>query len=124
MSKLFRYKFLIRIGLALVFFANALTAFFAPSEFIEIINNSFITNILPVSASAFAIIIGINDAAVALLLFLNAGRKWVRVWAVIWILGVMATRGASLDTLEEAGFLFMALALAADKESPDKKLST
>jgi hypothetical protein len=124
MDKILRYAFLIRIGLAFVFLANALTAFFAPSEFIEIIGNSFIASILPISAASFAIIIGINDALVAILLFLNVGRKWVHAWAAIWIAGVIIIRGVSLDALEEAGFLFMALALALDKEPSGQKLST
>ncbi len=100
---------LVRIGLALAFLANSLTAFFMPAEFIELIKGSFLISIAP--ASAFLIVIGINDAVLATLLFLNEGRKIVPVWAALWLIGVSVVRGISFDTLEELGFLFMALAL-------------
>ncbi len=109
------YRFLIRIGLGLAFLANALTAFFAPAEFIELLNGSFATNILPVAANTFVVLIGINDVIVALLLFLNIGIRRTALWAAIWIIGVMAVRGAPLEILEEAGFLPMAMTLFLDK---------
>lgn len=107
---------LIRIGLALVFLANSLTAFFAPSEFIELIEKSFLINILPISPALFAVIIGINDALVAILLLFNFGKRWIPIWAALWIIGVMAVKGVSLETLEESGFLFMALALTINNQ--------
>lgn len=111
MHKYFTYPNLIRIGLALVFLANSLTALLFPSEFAEILENSFLIDILPVSADAFVIGIGISDALVAILLLLNKGMKIVSIWAAIWITGVMIVKGNPLEILEESGFLFMALAL-------------
>lgn len=107
---------LIRVGLALVFLANSLTAFFAPSEFIELIEKSFVANLLPVSAAAFVIVIGINDACVAILLLLRPAWRWVPVWSALWLLGVLIVRAAPLEVLEESGFLFMALALAFNNQ--------
>ena len=112
MKKYLTYPYLIRIGLAAVFLANSLIAFFAPSEFIELIEKSFLTNLLPVSAYVFVLFIGINDAAVALLLFLGISTSRAAVWATLWLFGVMLVRGEPLEILEETGFLFMAIALA------------
>jgi len=107
---------IIRIGLGLVFLANALTAFSAPAELVEIIEKSFVANLLPVSMGLFILLIGVNDALVATLLFLNRGKRSVAIWAVLWILGVMMVRGAPLEILEESGFLFMAVALAINNQ--------
>lgn len=123
MKKFLNYQFLVRIGLALAFLANSLTAFFAPSEFIELIEKSFVGNLLPISTGLFMAIIGVNDLLVAVFLFSNKGVRRVAIWAALWIVGVMIVRGAPLDILEEAGFLFMAFALALDKP-PSQKLST
>lgn len=103
---------IIRIGLALVFLANSLTAFFAPSEFIDLVGSSFITGIFHIDSSLFVILIGINDALVALLFITGIRLRYVAVWATLWIVGVMSVKGFSLDTLEESGFLFMAISLA------------
>lgn len=101
----------IRIGLALVFLASALTAFLDPSEFTELIEKSFVINFLPVSAALFVFGIGINDALVATFLIMKPAWKWVPIWAAFWLLGVFIVRAAPLEILEESGFLFMALAL-------------
>ena len=69
MNKFLNYNFLIRFGLGIIFITNALVAFFAPTEFIELIKNSFITNLLPISPGKFVlIVIGLNDSIVGLLL--------------------------------------------------------
>lgn len=106
----------IRIGLALVFLASSLTAFTNPTEFTELIEKSFLSNILPFSPSVFVAIIGINDLLISLLLALNVGRKWLSVWAALWIMGAMSVIGTPLGILEESGFLFMALALTRAKD--------
>ncbi len=118
MNKFFSPPFLIRIGLALVFLANSLAAFFAPQEIGEIIERAFFAGIVPVSTGTFAMIIGVNDALVAMLLFGGVKVRIVAVWAALWIVGVMAARAAPLDILEESGFLAMALALAVDRKYP------
>ena len=111
MKKYFTYSCLIRFGLATVFLANSLIAFFMPSEFTELIEKSFLANLLPIGADTFVLFIGINDAAVALLLFFGIGTLYASAWATLWIFGVMLVRGEPLEILEEAGFLFMAIAL-------------
>lgn len=104
-----------RIGLGLVFLANSLIAFLTPSEFIDLLEKSFIAGFLPISVATFVVIIGINDALVAiLLLFLGIGRKWVALWASLWLIGVLVIIAAPVEILEESGFLFMALALLMD----------
>ncbi len=105
--------FLIRIGLACVFLANSLTAFLAPSEFQDLVSNSFVPTIVPVSAAAFVTFIGVNDLVVAILLFAGWRTSYVAKYATAWLIGVIAVIGAfSLDALEHLGFLFMAIALA------------
>lgn len=100
----------IRIGLAAVFLANALTAAFNPGEFIELIEQSSIGIIIP-SAIALKIIV-VNDSIMALLILF--GWRWSRLifsWAMVWIGIVILALGNPLAILEESGFLFMALAL-------------
>ena len=112
MNKFLNYNFLIRFGLGIVFLANALVAFFAPSEFIELIKNSFVANILPISPEAFVpIVIGLNDSIVALLLITGISTRRIALWAILWLVGVMVVIGSPFDVLEHSGLLFMALAL-------------
>ena len=112
MNKFLNYSFLIRIGLGIIFVANALTAFFAPAEFTEIIKNSFVANFLPISPEAFVgIVIGFNDAIVGLLLIGGIATRRVAIWATIWLVGVMVVIGSPFDVLEHSGLLFMSLAL-------------
>lgn len=112
MNKFLNYNFLIRFGLGIIFIANALVAFFAPSEFIELIKNSFVASILPISPEAFApIVIGLNDSIVALLFITGIATRRVALWAMLWLVGVMVVIGSPFDVLEHSGLLFMALAL-------------
>lgn len=112
MKKYLSYPHLIRFGLGIIFLANSLTALFAPSEFIELINNSFVAHLLPMRPEVFVpLVIGLNDGIVALLLFSGITTRRVGVWVFVWLVGVMIVTGTSLDVLEYAGFLFMALAL-------------
>lgn len=121
MKKFLSFKNLIRIGLALVFLANSLTAFFSPGEFTELLEESFLANLLPVNTGMFATLIGLNDALVAALLLLGVKTRWVAAWAALWIVGVMVVRlSAPLEVLEEAGVLFMAAALVANITERDQ----
>lgn len=108
---------IIRIGLALVFMANALTAFFAPQEFKDLIQASFVSHLLPFSTSDFLIIIGINDSLLTLLLLLNKFQKYILVWAMLWLIGVMAVTGELFGILEHFGFFAMALALWVNSDA-------
>lgn len=113
MNKFLTYQFLIRIGLGIIFIANALVAFFAPAEFIELIKNSFIANLLPISPETFVgVVIGLNDAVVGLLLIGGFATRRVAIWATAWLVGVIVVIGSPLDVLEHSGLLFMSAALA------------
>lgn len=117
MNKFLNYNFLIRFGLGIIFLANSLVAFFAPSEFIELINNSFVSNLIPLRPEVFVpLVIGLNDGIVALLLFFGIATRRVGLWAFIWLVGVMIVVANPLDVLEHAGLLFMALALVLGKK--------
>ena len=119
MKRSLTFPFLIRIGLACVFLANSLTAFFAPSEFQDLVSNSFVLNIVPVSAATFVAFIGVNDLIVAILLFLGWRTSCVAKYATAWMIGVIAVIGViSLDALEHLGFLSMTVALAVHR-SPE-----
>lgn len=117
MNKLLKYNFLVRFGLGIVFLANALTAFFAPAEFIELIKSSFVGNILPISPETFVpIVIGFNDSIVAALLITGIATRRVALWATLWLVGVMVVIGNPLDVLEHSGLLFMTLALVLSEK--------
>lgn len=123
MKKILNYHHIIRYGLGLIFIANALVAFFAPTEFVEIIKNSFIANFLPINLETFAgIIIGFNDAIVGLLLISGFATRRVAIWATIWLVGVMVTIGNPFDILEHIGILFMSVALAIDDKYLNKNI--
>ena len=112
MNKYLTYNFLIRSGLGVIFVANALTALFAPAEFIELIENSFVGNFLPISPELFVpIVIGLNDSIVGVLLISGIATRRVAVWATLWLVGVMVVIGEPFDMLEHAGLLFMSVAL-------------
>ncbi len=102
---------IIRVGLALVFLANGLNAFLAPQEFRELLETSFVSHWLPLSIPAFVIIIGINDLSLALLILLNKYQKYVQVWVMLWLVGVMIVIKNIFGILEHLGFFSMALAL-------------
>ena len=105
---------LIRIGLALIFLAQSITAFSNPSDFSELLSGSLVSHLLPVSVEHFVFFIGINDGIVALCLLFGFDLGLVTIWAGLWIVGVIITKGTSgayLEALESLGFLFMAVDL-------------
>lgn len=123
MNRLLNYNFLIRFGLGIIFLANSLVAFFTPSEFIEMINNSFVAHLLPIRPEVFVpLVIGLNDGIVALLLFLGIATRRVGAWAFVWLIGVMIVIGTPLDVLEHSGLLFMALALVLGEKYLTKNI--
>lgn len=107
---------IIRIGLGLVFLANALTAIFEPEEFAELLDASFVSNILPVSTDVLTKLITANDAVVAFLLLTGRGGRRLYMWAALWIAGALAVIGRPLDMLEETGLLAMAVALTVSEK--------
>ncbi len=112
MNKFLSYNFLIRLGLGIIFIANALVALFAPTEFIELIKNSFVVNLLPIRPEVFVpIVIGLNDSIVGLLLISGFATRRVAMWATLWLVGVMIVIASPFDVLEHSGLLFMSAAL-------------
>lgn len=102
---------IIRLGLGLVFLANALTAIFEPKEFTELLDASLVSGILPISAATLIKLIALNDTVVAILLLTGRGGRRLYMWAALWIAGAMAIIGKPLEILGEAGLLAMAVAL-------------
>lgn len=107
---------IVRMGLGLVFLANALLAIFKPEEFIELLDASFVSGVLPISAAALTKLIALNDAVVAILLLTGRGGRRLYLWAALWIAGALAIIGKPLDILGEVGTLAMAVALIISKK--------
>lgn len=109
---------IIRIGLGLVFLANSYTAFTMPHEFVDLISESFLANVLSQNTDIFVRFIGISDGLVAILLFLGALRKYVAIYASLWLIGVMSVAGVSdlPGLLEHLGFLSMAIYLILNSQ--------
>ncbi|HTE49187.1 MAG TPA: hypothetical protein VK675_04745 [Candidatus Paceibacterota bacterium] len=113
MNKIFSHSFLLRFGLACVFLANSLTAFLSPDEFKDLVSESFVVKILPISVAGFVTFIGVNDLVVAILLLIGWKVSKVAIWASIWIIGLIFVLGIwSLDALEHLAFLSLAVAIA------------
>lgn len=102
---------IVRWGLSLVFLANGLTAFFAPQEFRDLLGVSFVSHWLPLSISTFVIVIGVNDLLLAILISFNKYQKYILIWAMLWLIGVMVVSQDILGILEHLGFFSMALSL-------------
>jgi len=123
-KKFLTFPAIIRIGLACVFLANSLTAFLTPSEFRDLVSNSFIAGVLPISVASFVTLVGFNDLTVAILLFSGWRTSRVATYAAAWITGVVFVIGVvSLDALEHLGFISMAISLAIKCQRRDLSAS-
>jgi len=113
MNKYLTYHYLVRIGLGVIFVAHALIAFFIPDEFIELLENSFVSGLLPMDPQTFvATVIVLNDSIVGLLLISGYKTRLVATWATLWLIGVMIVIGADLfEILEHIGLVFISVAL-------------
>lgn len=112
----------IRLGLSLVFLANGLTALIAPQEFRELLEASFVFQLLPLPSAVFLLIIGINDLSMSVLILLvGKYQKYILAWAMIWLATVMMIIGEPLAILEHSGFFAMALALWISLASNDER---
>lgn len=115
-------KIILRIGLALVFLANALTAWLTPNEFREILESSFVSGWLPFDTANLIPFIAVNDFLVASLLLLGKNLRFVLVWAGLWITGVLVVIGSPTEILEESGPLAIVVALYFLLDESDKSL--
>lgn len=111
MNKFLNQKFLVRLGLSIIFIVNALTAFFAPGDFVGIIKDSFIAGFLPVRPETFVWVIGLNDSIVGLLLISGIATRRVAIWATAWLMGVTVIMTDPLDMLEHIGLLLVSFSL-------------
>jgi uncharacterized membrane protein len=101
----------VRVGLACVFLANGLTAFFMPQEFADLLGGSFVSGLLPFPIATAVLLIGVHDTLMALLILWGKYQKYIFGWACVWLVGVMIVVAEPLDVLEHLGFFAMALAL-------------
>ena len=79
---------ILRVGLAMLFLANALVAWINPDEFRTLLERAHVDRII--DADVVLWIIRVNDAAVAAALVL-AWRRWpqlVAAWVGLYVLGV------------------------------------
>lgn len=87
-----RPELLLRIGLGLLFLTNAVTAWFNPDEFREILSTSFL-GMLFGPTDWLIPVIGINDTVLGLLIMSGWWRTITAIWASLWVLGVIAVTG-------------------------------
>ncbi len=105
--KQLNYNLLFRIGLSFIFLANSLTAWFSPSEFKELIANNYLTSRLA-SPNLLISFIGINDALLFLLIAFGKWRKFIVMWAALWLLAVIYVTGIRTpDFIEHLGVLLL-----------------
>lgn len=103
---------IIRLGLACVFFAASLQAFLVPTEFQQIIANSFVPHVIPIPIPSLVTLVGINDFTVSMLLLFAWRTSRVALYATLWLIAVTLVVGIfSLHALEHLGFLAMAISL-------------
>ena len=113
MKKYLTYRSLIRYGLGTIFITHGLVALIAPTEFIELLENSFVSALLPIDPATFVkTVVMFNDTIVGLLLFSGFRLRLVASWATLWLVGVMIVIGNDLmEILEHIGLLFVSVAL-------------
>ena len=102
---------ILRVGLAAVFLANGLEAFFDPQDFADVLGGSFISQLVPFQIAAAVLLIGFHDTLMSVLILGNVAKKYVLGWACLWLIGVMIVIAEPLDILEHVGFLTMAVVL-------------
>lgn len=112
--------YIIGVGLGLIFLANSYTAFFSPEEFIKLVGDSFL-KMLPLSADTIVKLIGVSDGLVGILLVLGLLRKYVAIYSVLWILGVIMVTGFAEvgGVLEHLGILSMPIYLFLNNKRQD-----
>ena len=97
--------FLFRFGLSSVFLVNSLTAWFSPTEFIELLKSNSLVSLI--AGPGFWIpLIGINDSLLFLIILLGRWRKVVAIWAALWVIAVIYVTGFEVTGfVEHAGLL-------------------
>jgi hypothetical protein len=98
-------QLLFRIGLGGIFLANSVTAWVAPGDFKDlIISNSLAGHIG--HADFLVKLIGVNDAALFLVILSGQYRKLVAIWGSLWLAAIIYVTGFwTPDFIEHLGVL-------------------
>jgi len=123
MKKYLNYNFLIRLGIGIIFISHSLAAVFDPGEFVELLEGSFISSLLPMSPETFvSFIVSLNDGIVGLLLISGFASRYVAMWATLWLVGVMIVIGFSFEMVEHLGLILITMALILGDQFMKKEM--
>ncbi len=81
-------NFLFRLGLSSFFLINSLAAWFAPSEFLELLGGNALASAIAVP-QFWVYVIGINDGLLFLLILSGRWNRKIAIWASLWVLAVI-----------------------------------
>lgn len=84
--------FFFRLGLSGIFLTSSLTAWFAPDEFIELLEHNQLALAIA-SPEQLVSLIGLNDFLLFGLILSGKWRKLVAAWAILWLLIVIYVTG-------------------------------
>jgi hypothetical protein len=91
-------------GLAGVFVVNALVAWLQPSDFVDLVERSTVSDLAPFAAGRWlAWVIGLNDLVLGVLLGAAIRHRRIRppvlAWSGVWLLAVTVVKVTSLNVL-------------------------
>ena len=89
-------------GLAGVFIVNALVAWLQPSDFVDLVKRSTLSDLAPFEIGRWlAWVIGLNDLVLGVLLVRAIRHRSIRppvlAWSGVWLLAVTVVKVTSLD---------------------------
>ena len=89
-------------GLAGVFIVNALVAWLQPSDFVDLVKRSTLSDLAPFDTGRWlAWVIGLNDLVLGVLLVRAIRHRSIRphvlAWSGVWLLAVTVVKVTSLD---------------------------
>ena len=89
-------------GLAGVFIVNALVAWLQPSDFVDLVERSMLSDLAPFETGRWlAWVIGLNDLVLGVLLVSAIRHRSIRpqvlAWSGVWLLAVTVVKVTSLD---------------------------
>lgn len=87
--------FCFRIGFALVFIINSVTAIMQPAGFKKLIDSNFLAHMLG-HTQIMLYVICVNDALLGVLIVSGIKRQWVYAWAGLWLFIVTFIKFTSL----------------------------
>jgi len=104
--KIFTGDFIFRLGLSIFFLTNSLAAWFSPDEFLELLKTNLLASAIA-NPPFWIYVIGINDALLFLFILSGRWRKYIAVWASLWIILVMyvTVPEGAIEFIEHIGIL-------------------